>query len=273
MMSSDNNIIPQVGRADCSQSHPVSTGSSTDSGKSNQPTSMPNMETNTQDEEMTNPFQRRESVARSPPMLRHAIEANKLDSTEADECFENLGNAGTSTDITDGNDGARREPKRKREDTPVKMKTNETNYLHRMEKEHDMLKELMRRTTNEIKTLRKLIKKIPNTKKQIRTAINKLDEFSKRMPNATKYIEELMEELRTTGYKNETAAVRNTTEMGTQTISKQHAEKLKVMARIEDALDKELSDNELKEIIDLKWPEEIYKKMPIRRSRRMHKGR
>ena len=58
--------------------------------------------------------------------------------------------------------------------------------------EHEGLKELVRKTIEEIKILRGLITEIPNTKKEIKKAINKLDALSKIMQTSIMFIPELI---------------------------------------------------------------------------------
>lgn len=203
------------------------------------------------------PFQRRDSIPRSPGKTR----------SEAD--FKPQGESSTdgqsSHEAISTNKRDVREQKRKRVETPEKERTVDEEsslFIKKMEKEANMLKELLRKTMDEIGILQKTIVEIPNTKKEIKLAINKLASYSKRMPGATEFITEIMEELKEVKVMEEVAE-KKTVEVQTQTPTEKQKTTEAQIERIENYLKKEIDVNELQSLLELSWPEEVYQSCEV----------
>ncbi|CAH1107691.1 unnamed protein product [Psylliodes chrysocephalus] len=176
-------------------------------------------------------FKRKDSIFRTPPPLRRAYSLN-LENTS-------------------------QEPKRKRDDTPEKTKTEFEIFIKKMETERN-------KATEQTQQLASLITTIPNTKKEIKNAIHKAESYTQKMTENTGFIDRLIEELHAPSSKRTTVAPKKIMcEMGTQTVSNQQLEKERRVMNIEKAMDLEMDDDRLQEELELQWPEDAFKKCKI----------
>lgn len=261
-----NKELPQVGTGSSGESHPsLAEGCPTDSGGDNQPLEQPKME---RDE---NPFRRRDSIPRSPPNRNRSFSVPDLKEAGSLNVASGTGGLFPALLAVSSITGSSPPPtrrgsvnKRRRVATPEKAEMNmegRTQFLERMEKQRKMLQDIIMKTTKEVKTLRTLITEIPNTKKEIKTAISRLEGYTRVMPTAAECVEEMINE-----YENVSELLSGrfsdkiTTEIGTQTVSKKQEEKEMLVTTIESELSKDLNEDALVEVMELRWPEEVYKK-------------
>lgn len=221
--------------------------------------------------DMTDPFARRGSVGRTPPGSRKSSV-----SSTGEIHPSGLTKPKVDTERHDQQKGqATRDFKRKRVETPEELKKiSHQQRLQNAEKDYFKLKELTRRILDETKTLKTVITEIPNTKKDIKCASHKLDRYAKEMHASIGFIDDILMALtepKMEGRQTKEGAGTQTTDACTQTASKQQEEKENLIQKIENTLNKDLDQDELRALIETKWPEEVYKKCQINTDTRPNK--
>lgn len=239
-------------------------------------------ETNSNPKEITEVFTRKDRIGRSPIRPRQgSIGATadlwtKLDPNKKSTEIGSEGAIKTNPEMeeadSENQNNDNRESKRKRVESPIQNAKENGQYdrfLERIDREYNMLRDIVKKTTDEVNTLKTLITEIPNTKKEIKKAISKLDGYSKRMPTTMSFIQEIVKELTTntkTAKKTDSMLLKDSS---TQTVNKKQETKENLIANIENELDQEPDGQQLHELLDLQWPEEIFKKCQLRENETM----
>lgn len=157
-----------------------------------------------------------------------------------------------------------RDKKRKRTSSPEQMRRSQADralFLQKVDLEYNMHKDLLHQIMVEVGTLVKVIKEIPNTKKEIKSAISTLGDYMKRMPVSMQFIPDIIAELTDSTSVN---VVKETIDVGTQTISRQQEEKERLIGELDDHLNSDLTGPQLHDIMATSWPEEVYKSSSLK---------
>ena len=203
----------------------------------------------------TDPFKRRPLLGRSPPQQRRG----STGSLNLNLALEDHNWTSLTVDLEESS----RNIKRKRNDSSeIKKNMTEEQVLFRqkIDREYCMHRDLLNKITKEVEVLNKVTKEIPNTKKEIKNAIGMLDAYIKRIPSTMNFIPEIIEELKE---KVEEREDKETVDGSTQTINRQAIERQKLIDEIDIELEKDLSVEELQEIVKINWPQEVFKQCQL----------